>query len=247
MFWGARFKSLLLCLMAVGWLSACTDPREANKENFTEALNSTLVSKQALIPAPGVPSTAERGMMVIKDLEALNETDEEPTRAERTAFRRQLTYAKLLQSNGLIKIEHGYYKQRNYRGDIVNVYGYKLRFNEKYSQDIVRMKDGKITLVAGYIGVKDIISFTKPTTVRGRTTSRVNYTRTVIGRPEWATDPVIEYSGIAARMKGQVTANLELDDSGWHVMGGNRDSRAEAAKSIRNALRTGDLRQNSRR
>ena len=233
----------LICLTAGVMLCGCSDRTEANKENFSDAINSSLVTKQALIPAPGIPSTVDRNMMVIKDIEALEENGESGiSRDDVKLFRRQMSYAKLLQSTGLLKIDHGYYKQRNYRGEIVNTYGYKLRFNDKYAQDIVRTRDGKVSLSVGYIGVKDILSFSPPANKGGRIVSKVSYTRTVIGRPDWATDAVIEYSGIAAKMRGQMTAMVMQNPDGWEVMGQRQSNATLAASSIRKALRTGDLR-----
>lgn len=242
-----RILQLLLAFLSISlFLTGCSDPTAANKENFTDALNTALVSKQALIPSPGIPSTVESGLMVIQDLDALN-GDHAPSVNDRKTFRRQLTFAKLLQSAGVVTIEHGKYKHRNFRGEIVELYGYKIRFNKKYEKDIRVSSDGRISLIAGYIGVTKIISFTEPKAQGGKVVSKVTYTRTVISRPEWATDAIIKYSGIEVKMKGAVTANLVQNKDGWEVMGIRRSAQETAASSIRNAIRSGNLQQASER
>ena len=180
--------------------------------------------------------------MVIQDLDALD-NDHTITANDRKTFRRQLTFAKLLQSAGVVTIEHGPYKHRNFRGEYTELYGYKIRFNRKFEKDIRVGNDGRISLIAGYIGVTKIINFTEPKNQGGKVVSKVTYTRTVISRPEWATDAIIKYSGIDVKMKGAVTANLVQNKNGWDVMGVRRSTQGNAARSIRNAIRSGNLQQ----
>lgn len=222
-------------------LSGCKDPNAATAENFIDALNRELTTKQALIPAPGIPSTVEPGMMVIQDLEAVESQDQQVSDQEKKMFRRQLTYAKLLQSAGIVTLEHGYYKHRTYRGDIINLYGYKLHFNRKFQRDIKVMRDGKVSLIVGNIGVNTIVSFTEPKTRGNTTITKVTYKRAIINRPEWASDAIIKYAGIEAKMKNSVTSQLILTDTGWEVLGAKQTARGEAAASMRQAIQTGNL------
>lgn len=233
--------NILIVASVIFLLSGCKDPKAATPENFIDALNRELTSKQALIPAPGIPSTVESGMMVIQDIESVESEDQKVTDQDKKMFRRQLTYAKLLQSAGIITLEHGYYKHRTYRGELINLYGYKLRFNRKFQRDIKVLKDGKISLIVGNIGVNDIVSFTEPKKRGNTTISKVTYKRTIINRPEWASDAIIKYAGIEAKMKNSVTSQLILTDTGWEVLGAKQTARGEAAATMRQAIQTGNL------
>ncbi len=67
--------------------------------------------------------------------------------------------------------------------------------------------------------MEKILKYTEPKDIKGKSTSYVTYTRTVINRPEWATDTVLDYAGVKNHLNGKQTAKLILTESGWKVEG----------------------------
>ncbi|MCR5536656.1 MAG: hypothetical protein K6F05_04495 [Succinivibrio sp.] len=210
---------LLATVLSASLLLGCDDKNAPSVENFTNAINAVLVSSKAVIPAPGVPSHTQEQTTYIEDVTALENMDNNYTRSDKNKFRRQITYAKLLQSTGMAMLKKGTFRDTSSRGEIKQYYGYIVTFNDKYAKDVVKYRDGKIGLVAGFVGVEKILKYTEPKDIKGKTTSYVTYTRTVINRPEWATDTVLDYAGVKNHLNGKQTAKLVLSETGWKVDG----------------------------
>ncbi len=214
-------RGTLFCVFLLGLFLTvgCNDPKEPNEKNFTDAINAVLVLRQAVIPTPGVPSVVEKQVTLIEDLAADQNADKTYSESDQNKFRRQLTYAKLLESTGLAEIEHGPFQNFNFRGEIENGYGYIIRYREKYAKDVKRFRDGKIGLIAGFVGVDKILKYTEPIERKGKLKCTVTYTRTIISRPDWATDTVIDYSGVKNYIKNSQSITLVLSEQGWEVEG----------------------------
>ncbi len=241
-----RLQQLLgmIALASSFVLAGCTSPNDASPENFTNAINNAMASvAPAILPTPGKVTRAEDRTTLLEDPDAFENSEKEYTREERQSLKRQITYARLLQSSGLLTMEPTKYRYTDYNGLMHEVVGFKIKFSAKYAKDVILLPNHKLGLNAGYYGVDSIIKYTEPVPGKnGMLVTKVTYKKAIVSRPEWATDTVLDYSGIKKKLKGNVSVKLQLTAIGWDVEGMNENDSQKAARSIRYSLRTNSKR-----
>ncbi len=232
-----------LVISCVLLLTGCSSPSDPTPENFTNAINNAMaVAAPAILPTPGKITRAEDKVALLEDPDAFENSEKEYSREERQSLKRQITYARLLQSSGLLTMEPTKYRYTDHNGLMHEVIGFRIKFSSKFAKDIVIMPNNKLGLNAGYFGVEKIIKFTEPIPGKnGMLVTKVTYKKTIVSRPEWATDSVIDYSGIKKKLKGNSSIKLQLSSTGWNVEGLKENDAQKAARSIRYSLRSGGV------
>lgn len=203
------------CISAVGialLLAACSSATDANKDNFTKAINGELAKKCVTVNPGGTlggggptypnsqPLAVAGGMRSAEDAQEAN--------------KRHFGQFDALVSAGLLTVADA---------DVKPMFGKTLVPGKVYSLTAVgktALRDPKYkAFCAGHYKVDQVVKFTQPGNAMGTTISEVNFTYSATDVPSWATSDEMKAAfpsmaeHLAPGQKGRAT--MVLNNDGW--------------------------------
>lgn len=195
-------------MLASSLLSGCSDPRDASKENFTQAIQAFLDTQGNSICAPikGI----EPPLLLPKDT-GLNKWQHQQMDA--------LAQAGLLsKSDKMVEVEQGFMTRTKVKvpGFEYNLTQDGKAFFKTGRQQAWGYDEGAFCF--GQPKVTEIATFTEPADMMGMKISRVTYQLALGAIPDWAEREAIRTAYPQLRQslsRNQGKAVLVLTDSGW--------------------------------
>lgn len=209
---------LLLLLAAVAALSGCSDPKAANRQNFTDAINHAIGDSifVSLEEMPVSEFNGGHGGIRLAKLEQRFETGDRYLKSRKMLFndrKRELLIADMVAKGILIPWMEGYYTGQGPYDAPSDVYLFKAA--QQHNAHAVPA-GGTVfyQFYCGRPGVEKIVKWTEPASSSGSTISSVTYRARLVDSPEWATG-FRKY--LDESLKGDKQAMLVLTPEGWRT------------------------------
>jgi hypothetical protein len=201
-------------------LCACSDPKEASKENFEAALNRDLAHDRECLEfkLPAEYYAAAKGKAVGLDQQWLEALARKGLVAKRTETKDDW--------RGIRSAQDIYELTSKGAEFVPKDKGKKSGLGSSYTE-----------LCYGVGKVVEVTNFTAPSNTFGQTVSQVQFAYKVHDVAEWASEPPLtEFKRLASAVRGEAITDEEmllLTDNGWQTQAEFRRGRSSAAASAR--------------
>jgi hypothetical protein len=208
--------SLLLMLTLVAGLSGCSDPKAANKKNFTAAIDKAIAD--SIFISLDEMSIAEfnggHGGRRLARIEQRFENGDHYLKIRRLLFtdeKRELLVEDLVRHGIIIPWVDAYYTGQGIIDFPSDVYLFKAG-NLHFARPVKVDGNAAYAFFCGKPGVDRIIGWTEPAESNGIRMTSVKYTAKLFGVPEWASRIKDYYNN---RLRSEKETILVLTDKGW--------------------------------
>ena len=208
--------SLLLMLALVTGLAGCSDPKSANKKNFTAAIDKAI--GDSIFISFDEMSIAEfnggHGGRRLGKIEQRFENGDHYLKIRRQLFtdeKRELLVEDLVRQGVIIPWMNAYYTGQgviDFPSDVYLFKAGKVHFAKPVKTD----GNAGYAFFCGKPGVDSIIGWTAPAESNGIRMTSVKYTAKLFGVPEWASRIKDYYNN---RLRSEKETILVLTDKGW--------------------------------
>lgn len=214
-----RILQIFLMLFAVS-LCSCTDPADVERRNIEHVINSVISLDKVYVMAPGTEFNEESStLLLIEDPSLEENSSRKYAYPKRVYLNRQVQIAKAMESTGLLTLTKSPLTYYEKDGTVRTTFGWKAYVRDSYRGGIVRFQNGGMAFIAGVVGVEKIHQIVGPEIVGNMESVMVVYTRTVIDRPKWVNDEILNDSGAMKLLEGMQTIRLVRlkDDKKWYI------------------------------
>ena len=221
-------KTLLVSTAALSLvLTACNDPKEANKENFGKAISEYLDTQSAVClryPSGSHLKLPDDSPLKNKEL-VIYSTSEN---LKSLSYKKEIDQMTYFVQKGLFTEQEQMAKVKDLWGELLEVPVKVYSPTETLKSYLMKKDEFSPKICTGKVTLSEVGTFTEPADAMGMKVSKVEYTVKTSDLAEWATDPKFAElftATDAKRVESQQRMALILTSEGWkseHLMKGKR-------------------------